>query len=153
MLRKTHCKVYRIALIWESIRNAPENSLQGIQNCIDMGVDMVEIDLKRTKDGHLVVMHDKTINRTMNGKGLVEDYTLAELKAMRLKNGVACKTRHQIPTLEEVMLLCKGKIMVNIDKGYDYLRAMIIFRRLMPYLRRLEQSTSVLSKPGFLMNK
>ena len=70
-------------------RNAPENSLQGIQNCIDMGVDMVEIDLKRTK-------------------------------AMRLKNGVACKTRHQIPTLEEVMLLCKGKIMVNIDKGYDY---------------------------------
>lgn len=39
---------------------------------------------------------------------------------MRLKNGVACKTRHQIPTLEEVMLLCKGKIMVNIDKGYDY---------------------------------
>ena len=49
-------------------RNAPENSLQGIQNCIDMGVDMVEIDLKRTKDGHLVVMHDKTINRTMNGK-------------------------------------------------------------------------------------
>ena len=101
-------------------RNAPENSLQGIQNCIDMGVDMVEIDLKRTKDGHLVVMHDKTINRTMNGKGLVEDFTLAELKAMRLKNGVACKTRHQIPTLEEVMLLCKGKIMVNIDKGYDY---------------------------------
>ena len=101
-------------------RNAPENSLQGIQNCIDMGVDMVEIDLKKTKDGHLVVMHDKTINRTMTGKGNAEDYTLAELKAMRLKNGAGCKTRHQIPTLEEVMLLCKGKIMVNIDKGYDY---------------------------------
>lgn len=103
-------------------RSAPENSLQGIQNCIDMGVDMVEIDLKKTKDGHLVVMHDKTIDRTMTGKGAVEGYTLAELKAMRLKNGVACKTRHQIPTLEEVMLLCKGKIMVNIDKGYDYFR-------------------------------
>ena len=101
-------------------RNAPENSLQGIRNCIDMGVDMVEIDLKKTKDGHLVVMHDKTINRTMTGKGNAEDYTLAELKAMRLKNGAGCKTRHQIPTLEEVMLLCKGKIMVNIDKGYDY---------------------------------
>lgn len=103
-------------------RNAPENSLQGIQNCIDMGIDMVEIDLKKTKDGHLVVIHDKTINRTMTGKGKVEDYTLAELKAMRLKNGAACKTRHQIPTLEEIMLLCKGKIMVNIDKGYDYFR-------------------------------
>lgn len=79
-------------------RNAPENSLQGIRNCIDMGVDMVEIDLKKTKDGHLVVMHDKTINRTMTGKGNAEDYTLAELKAMRLKNGAGCKTRHQIPT-------------------------------------------------------
>lgn len=103
-------------------RNAPENSLQGIQNCIDMGVDMVEIDLKKTKDGHLVVMHDRTINRTTTGKGKPEDYTLAELKAMYLKNGAACKTRHRIPTLEEVMLLCKGKIMVNIDKGYDYFK-------------------------------
>lgn len=85
-----------------------------------MGVDMVEIDLKKTKDGHLVLIHDRTVDCTMNGKGKVEDYTLAELKAMQLKNGVGCKTRHQIPTLEEVMLLCKGKVMVNIDKGYDY---------------------------------
>ena len=71
-------------------------SLQGIQNCIDMGVDMVEIDLKKTKDGHLVLIHDRTVDRTMNGKGKVEDYTLAELKAMQLKNGVGCKTRHHI---------------------------------------------------------
>lgn len=103
-------------------RNAPENSLQGIQNCIDMGVDMVEIDLKRTKDGHLILMHDKTINRTTTGKGKPEDYTLAELRQFRLKNGVGHKTRHLIPTLEEVMNLCKGKIMVNIDKGYDYFK-------------------------------
>lgn len=128
-------------------RNAPENSLQGIQNCIDMGVDMVEIDLKKTKDGHLVVMHDKTINRTMTGKGKPEDFTLAELKAMRLKNGVACKTRHQIPTLEEVMLLCKGKILVNIDKGYDY------FKEAYAILEKRAPQTSVSSKPAFLMSK
>lgn len=103
-------------------RNAPENSLQAIQNCIDMGVDMVEVDLKMTKDGHLILMHDKTINRTTTGKGKPEDYTLAELKAMRLKNGAGHKTRHQIPTFEECMLLCKGKIMVNVDKGYDYFK-------------------------------
>ena len=83
---------------------------------------MVEIDLKKTKDGHLVLMHDRLINRTMNGKGNAEDYTLAELKAMNLKNGAGCKTRHKIPTFEEVMLLCKGKIMVNVDKGYDYFK-------------------------------
>lgn len=103
-------------------RNAPENSLQAIQNCIDMGVDMVEIDLKETKDGYLILMHDKTLNRTTTGKGNPEDYTLAELKKMFLKNGAGCKTRHKIPTFEEVMTLCKGKIMVNVDKGYDYFK-------------------------------
>ena len=48
-------------------KNAPENSIQAIQNCIDMGVDMVEIDIRKTKDGHLVLMHDRTIDRTTNG--------------------------------------------------------------------------------------
>ena len=83
---------------------------------------MVEVDLKMTKDGHLILMHDKTLNRTTTGKGKPEDYTLAELKTMRLKNGAGHKTRHQIPTFEECMLLCKGKIMVNVDKGYDYFK-------------------------------
>lgn len=101
-------------------RNAPENSLQAFKNCIDMGVDMIELDLKKTKDGELVLMHDKKIDRTMNGKGFPEDFTLDSLKTLRLKNGVGCKTRHQIPTFREVMQLCKGKIMVNVDKGYDY---------------------------------
>lgn len=143
-------------------RNAPENSLQGIQNCIDMGVDMVEIDLKKTKDGHLVVMHDKTINRTMTGKGKPEDYTLSELKAMRLKNGVACKTRHQIPTLEEVMLLCKGKVMVNIDKGYDYFQEAYavlektgttdhcVIKANLPYERVKAENGDVLDKVIFM---
>lgn len=61
-------------------RNAPENSLQAIQNCIDMGVDIIEIDLKKTKDGHLILMHDKKIDRTTTGKGYPADYTLEELR-------------------------------------------------------------------------
>lgn len=103
-------------------RNAPENSLQAIQNCIEMGVDMVEIDLKETKDGHLILMHDKTIDRTTTGKGKPSDYTLAQLREFRLRNGAGHKTAHQIPTFEEVMTLCKGRIMVNVDKGYDYFK-------------------------------
>ena len=51
-------------------RNAPENSLQAIQYCIDMGVDMVEIDVRKTKDGHIVLMHDGSIDRTTNGRDL-----------------------------------------------------------------------------------
>ena len=66
-------------------RNAPENSIQAIQNCIDMGVNMVEIDIKKTKDNVLILMHDQTLDRTTSGKGKPEDYTLAELKQLRLK--------------------------------------------------------------------
>ncbi|MDW5290970.1 glycerophosphodiester phosphodiesterase family protein [Formosa sp. PL04] len=100
-------------------RNAPENSLQAIQNCIDMGVDMVEIDVRETKDGQLVLMHDTTIDRTTKGKGPVKEWTLDSLRTLRLVDGLSVPTNHQIPTLEEALLLCKGKILVNLDKSYD----------------------------------
>ena len=98
-------------------RYAPENSLQAIQRCIDLGVDIVEIDVRLTKDGHLVAMHDLTVDRTTNGTGPVSNLTLEEIKQLRLKN--ACGVRGsqlQVPTLEEIMLLAKGRIMVNLDK-------------------------------------
>ena len=53
-------------------------------------------------------------------RDLPQDYTLAEIKQMRLRNGAGVATSHQIPTLEEAMIVAKGKIWVNIDKGYDY---------------------------------
>ncbi|MGO3707140.1 MAG: glycerophosphodiester phosphodiesterase family protein [Mesonia hippocampi] len=98
-------------------RYAPENSLMAIQRCIDLGVDIVEIDVRLTKDGHLVLLHDETLNRTTNGSGKLSDKTLEEVKQLRLKN--ACGVRHsrqQVPTLREVMLLAKDKIMINLDK-------------------------------------
>lgn len=143
-------------------RNAPENSLQAIQNCIEMGVDMVEIDLKRTKDGHLVLMHDKTIDRTTTGKGRPEDYTLKELKEFYLRGGAGHKTRHKIPTFEEVMLLCKGKIMVNVDKGYEYFKEayaileetgtvnQCIIKSDLPYETVIKEQGEVLSKVIFM---
>lgn len=102
-------------------RNAPENSIQAIQRSIQIGADIVEIDVQKTKDGHLVLMHDKTIDRTTSGKGKVEDYTLAELQKFTLRTGSGTPTRQPIPTLEEAMLVCKGKIYVNIDKGFKHL--------------------------------
>jgi len=101
-------------------RNAPENSLKAYQLAIEMGVDIIETDLAKTSDGVVVIMHDKTIDRTTNGKGLPSDYTLAELKKFHLKNGLGRLTNHTIPTLEEVMLLVKGKVLVNLDKSYPY---------------------------------
>jgi len=103
-------------------RNAPENSLKAYQLAVEMGVDIIEIDLAKTSDGVVVIMHDQTINRTTNGKGKPSDYTLAELKKFHLKNGLGRLTKHTVPTLEEVMVLVKGKVLVNLDKSYPYYR-------------------------------
>lgn len=101
-------------------RNAPENSLQAIKSCIEMGVDIVEIDVRLTKDNHLVLMHDETVDRTTTGKGYVKDLTLADINKLYLKNGANHKTRHRVPTLTEALIEARGKVLVNIDKGYDY---------------------------------
>ena len=64
-------------------RFGPENSLEGFENCIRSGFDAIEVDVRMTKDGVLVVMHDESVNRTTNGKGKVSDLTYAEIKKMR----------------------------------------------------------------------
>ena len=101
-------------------RHAPENSVAAIKGAADMGVDMVEIDIQRTKDGGFVLMHDG-IDRTTEGKGNVADYTVEELKRFRLRRADGSLSDETIPTLEEALTACKGAVLVNIDKGGDYL--------------------------------
>lgn len=101
-------------------RNYADNSIEGIESCIQMGVDIVEIDVSQTKDGQLILMHDKTVNRTTTGKGKVEDLTLAEIKDLKLRNGLGRASEFLVPTLEEAMLVAKGKIKVNLDKADKY---------------------------------
>ena len=101
-------------------RNFPENSLEAIDNAIKMGVDIVELDVQRTKDGQLILMHDATLNRTTTGKGAIADTTLAYIKTLKLKNGCAIRTIHNVPTLEEALLHAKGKVMLNLDKADRY---------------------------------
>lgn len=101
-------------------RNASENSLPAFQYAAAMGADIVELDLKKTKDGEIVILQDVTLDRATNGKGNPTDYTLAELKKLRLKNGLGRVTDNPIPTLREVMVALKGKALVNLDKSYDY---------------------------------
>lgn len=128
-------------------RNAPENSLQAFSNCIEMGVDMIELDLKKTKDGVLVLMHDNTIDRTTDGHGSPADYTLEELRKFHLKNGLGRATFHHIPTLEEVLMLCKDRILINIDKGYEYFADVY---RLLVKTGTLRQ---VVIKSGYTLDK
>ncbi len=98
---------------------APENSLQAFQNCIDMGVDIIEIDVRLSKDGIPVIIHDLTLDRTTTGKGQVADWTLDSLKTLFLKDAANVVTSERIPTLEEVLSLAKGKILVYLDKSVD----------------------------------
>jgi glycerophosphoryl diester phosphodiesterase len=101
-------------------RDAPENSLLAFQYAINIGVDIIELDLNKTKDGVIVIMHDQTIDRTTDGKGQPGDYTLTELKKFHLRNGLGRVTVNTIPTLQEVMQLIKGKVLVNLDKSFLY---------------------------------
>lgn len=102
-------------------RNYPENSIPAIESVIRMGADIVEIDLKMTKDSVLVLSHDRTVNRCMNGSGRIDEFTLAELKEMRLKraHGIATDSL-RIATLEEALTVCKDRILVNLDHAWGY---------------------------------
>lgn len=100
-------------------RNAPENSFGAMDGCIRLGVNAMETDLAETKDGVLVIMHDETVDRTTNGKGKVKNMTLAELKTLRLKDGLGRKTEYTVPTLKEMLLHAKGKIVLDLDVKSD----------------------------------
>lgn len=102
-------------------RNYPENSIPAIESVIRMGVDIMELDLKMTKDSVLVLCHDRTIDRTTNGKGRVCDITYDSLMTFNLKraHNVATDTL-KMPTLRQALECCKDRIVVNVDQGYEF---------------------------------
>ncbi|WP_027385760.1 glycerophosphodiester phosphodiesterase family protein [Chryseobacterium gregarium] len=103
-------------------REAPENSAWAVKKAIEKGVDMAEIDLAMTKDSILILMHDQTIDRTTTGKGKPSDFTLEEIKKLNLRDGLGVETQMKVPTLEEILLLSDGKILLNLDKGFDFIK-------------------------------
>ena len=98
-----------------------ENSLSCIEKGIATGADMVEVDLHLTADRQIVVCHDQKVNRTTNGKGRIEDMTLAEIQQLRLLNHDGSVSNETIPTLEQVLELCQGKcaLLLEIKKKSD----------------------------------
>ncbi len=102
-------------------RNYPENSIPAIESVIRMGVDIMELDLKMTKDSVLVLCHDRTIDRTTTGKGRVCDITYDSLMTFNLKraHNVATDTL-KMPTLRQALECCKDRIVVNVDQGYEF---------------------------------
>lgn len=114
-------------------RNFPENSLEAIESAIQMGVDIVELDVHRTADGEIVVCHDRTINRTTNGKGKISELTLDYIRSRYLRAGHGITTRYKMPTLAEALDVCKGRVLINLDKAinyYDQIMEMLVERKM-----------------------
>ncbi|MEH3104924.1 MAG: glycerophosphodiester phosphodiesterase family protein [Sphingomonas phyllosphaerae] len=101
------------------LASAPENSVAALRQCVTLGADVMETDVRRSRDGHLVIMHDDSVDRTTNGTGKVADLSLAELKALRLRQDEggagAALTDQAIPTLDELLALAKDRIVLNLD--------------------------------------
>ncbi|MBZ4044701.1 glycerophosphodiester phosphodiesterase [Flavobacterium hibisci] len=87
----------------------PENTLQAFQKALDLNSDGIELDVHLSADGHIIVMHDETIDKMTNGKGDINSYTLSELKSFLIAGN------HQIPTLNEVFDLVDKKCFINVE--------------------------------------
>lgn len=96
--------------------HAPENTMAAFDKAVEMKADYIELDVQMSKDGHLVVIHDTTVDRTTNGTGRVKDLTLQELKQLDAGSWFAPEyAGEKIPTLEEVLDRYRGKIGILIE--------------------------------------
>jgi glycerophosphoryl diester phosphodiesterase len=87
----------------------PENTMRSFRSAIEAGCDLIECDVHLSSDGRLVVIHDHTLERTTNGKGLVGEHTAAELRRLDAGHG------ERIPLLQEVVELVIGKVGLVIE--------------------------------------
>jgi len=94
----------------------PENCIAAFENTLRHTFAILEIDPRYAKDGAIVVHHDPGLERTTTGKGLVADFTLQELKQLRLKDTAGNVTEFPIPTLDEVLHWARGKTILVLDQ-------------------------------------
>ena len=124
--------------------NFPENTLASYKAAITAGADYVEVDLRTTKDGHLVVLHDSKVDRTTNGLGKISDMTLEEVEKLRVFN--QNRKPHRIPEFREVLQVCKGKINIYLDfkeadvaQTWKQIEAAGMEHHIVVYLNKKEQ--------------
>lgn len=123
---------------------APENTLGAIRQAIRLRADYVEVDVRTTRDGALVIMHDARVDRMTDGHGAVRDLTLAEIRRLRVKNEFGPSfEKERVPAFDEVLSLCRGKVHVYLDhKDADTAAVLAALRA-----RRMEKSVLVYNGP------
>lgn len=106
--------------------NLPENSLAAFKQTIQQGTDILELDVRVSKDGVPFIMHDATLDRTTNGTGDPAQLTMQQLKSFYLKTAPGKGlSEERIPTLEEVFKFCKKKILIDLDIKTDELKPLV----------------------------
>ena len=122
----------------------PENTIAAFEDAITAGADYVEMDLRTTKDGYLVLCHDENVNRVSNGKGNVKDLTLEEIAKLDLpgKDGKI----YRMPQFVDVLKICKGRINIYLDfkeadvaASYRQIKAVGMEKQVVVYLNKVEQ--------------
>ncbi|MAY84300.1 MAG: glycerophosphodiester phosphodiesterase [Flavobacteriales bacterium] len=102
---------------------APENTLAAIEKALEIGVDRIEMDLRQTLDGEVVVLHDKTIVRTTNGWGSVRKLPLAKLRRYSAGSWFHPDfSSERVPTFREVLELVNGRanLLLEVKDGSPY---------------------------------
>ena len=100
---------------------APENSLSSFSAAVNAGAGAILADVRLTADGVPVIIKDETIDRTTSGKGRVRDITYDSIRRCKLRRAHNVVTDSlRMPTLREALKVCKDRIVVNIDQGYEY---------------------------------
>ncbi|MBP8034639.1 MAG: hypothetical protein KAZ71_08560 [Bacteroidia bacterium] len=100
---------------------APENTLSSFEKAIEMGALIIETDVHQTKDSVVVIMHDLSVDRTTNGKGLIKDMSSIDFKQLSIKQQKSV-LKENPPTLEETIQLINGrcKLLIELKKGNSY---------------------------------
>lgn len=95
---------------------APENTMSSLLKAYEQGADMVEMDIRQTKDGEFVLMHDARVNRTTNGKGKIKKMTLEQVQKLDAGSWFSNDFKgEKVPTLREILQAAKGKGLVDLD--------------------------------------
>ena len=102
----------------------PENTIAAFESAIAAGADWIELDVRRTADGHIVVIHDDTVDRTTNGKGTVAQMTLEEIQSLGAGSWYGAEFRgEKIPTLTEVFQAVGHRVIFNVELKGTKLKA------------------------------
>jgi len=101
--------------------HAPENTIAAFELAVAQGADAIEVDVKLSADGHAVVIHDATVNRTTGARGRVKDLSLASLRALSAGRFFSERFHSEkIPLLEEVFEAVSRRTIINVElSNYD----------------------------------